>query len=70
MSTLMVLLSESGYDFEALWQTNMAVNDPQNDKHSMEIADVISGGTFRSAKIDSWATENFDTVSSQSAYLG
>ncbi|WAR02882.1 hypothetical protein MAR_009440 [Mya arenaria] len=61
-STLMVLLAGSDRDFGDLWNVIGGENDPSANKHSLPIPDVIAGGNFRSALVDTWESPTFDTV--------
>ncbi|KAK3594042.1 hypothetical protein CHS0354_040804 [Potamilus streckersoni] len=63
ISTLLVLVAESGYDFQDLVNTTGAVNDPFGDKDKWNLPKVIQNGTFKSHLLDQFPSLNADMVS-------
>lgn len=65
----MVLLSGRNQDLIDLWNLSGGLNDPSGNKHELDLPVVIQDGNFRSAVVDDWQTEAFDSASAFFIFL-
>ncbi|XP_063399528.1 uncharacterized protein LOC134684179 isoform X2 [Mytilus trossulus] len=53
----MVLNEETNKNMKGYWESGYSDNDPNGDKHSNSVYEVIAHGNFRSALVDDWFLE-------------